>query len=88
VAGKRLRRCEREYCKGSILTWDGMARCHLCGRSPGGAPSPPPPPPRRGSRRRLDPYIEMAEQALPPPERSAVWDESLGAYVIDEMGEG
>jgi hypothetical protein len=66
------------------LTWDGMARCHLCGRSPGEPPRPPPRP-RRENRRR-DPDLELARKVLPPPAPAAVWDDAFQGFVIDETG--
>ena len=86
-----LARCQRPFCKGSILTWDGMPHCHLCGRSPDspitvGGPRQREPAARRAPRE--DACAELARRVFAPPAPAAVWDESLGAYVLEELGEG
>ena len=83
VAGKRLRRCEREYCKGSILTWDGVARCHLCGRSPDSPIIVGAPRQREPTARRKTNLETLAERVFSPPAPAAEWDPALQVFIIN-----
>jgi hypothetical protein len=70
------------------LTWDGTPACHLCGRDPDTLPTVGTHHQRHAAARRTqreDPYTEMAQQVLPPPERAAEWDPEAGAFIIDTI---